>query len=290
LKLKIQTKNKIFGFALILPTLIFLFAIILYPLISLLIMSTYRYETLKNQVFVGLENYIELVKDPVILLVLKNTLIYVGVTVFFTLLIGLGMALVLNMNIRGRTFFRLLLLLPAMLPSIVIVLIFYNLFHLRYGLIPYTLSFFTTPPSFLVDANYALLACCFVSIWESLPFAMLVLLAGLSSLPREVFESAKIDSASFLQTLRYITLPLLKATVLVTLLIVTMDSFMVFSIPYVLTNGGPGYASETIAIHLYKISLFFFQFGKGAALAVIHTMIVLSISLIYLRVLRRGEK
>lgn len=287
MKLKIQTKNKIFGFTLVLPTLIFIFTIIVYPLIMLLTMSVYHYESLKNPVFCGLENYIELLKDPIILLVLKNTLIYVGITVLFTLLIGLGMALALNSNIRGRSLFRIILLLPAMLPSVVTILIFFNLFHPRYGLIPYVLSFFITPPSFLVDVNYTLYTCTFVSIWESIPFVMLVLLAGLESLPREIFEAAKIDRASFSQTLKYITLPLLKPTILVALLIVTMDTFMVFSVPYILTQGGPGYASETITIHLYKISLFFFQFGKGAALAVIHTIIVLSISLIYLKILRR---
>jgi multiple sugar transport system permease protein len=288
-------KKELYGFILVVPAIVITFVLIIYPVLYLIDMSLYEYEKLEKKSFIGFDNYRRVLTDPAFWKVFQNTIIYAVIVILGTFTIGLIEALLLFFGFtksskKTNNFIRTFFLLPSMLPYVVSILIFYTLYHPAYGAITYLFSLVTEPPHFLVDKNIALYACAFVNIWIDTPFVMLVLLAGLESIPAEIFEAAKIDGATFPKILIYIVFPLIKSALLVALLIRTMDSLMIFSEPFILTGGGPGLATETLTIRLFKVSLFFFEFGEGAAISVIHTVIVVFISLVYFKLFRGGMK
>ncbi|NPV86673.1 MAG: sugar ABC transporter permease [Anaerolineae bacterium] len=281
-------------FWMLFPLLIFVAVIAVYPLLFSFGISFYKYRlTDPNQVrtFIGLANYLRSANDPIVIGSIKTTLIFVGGTVTLEIILGLAIALLLAAETRMAHLIRSFLLMPMALPPLVVGLVWKALYNVDFGVIPYYVKLLGVNPGRgpLVESGIAMPAVILVDVWQWTPLIMFIFLAGLKSLPSEPYEAAIVDGASRLQSFIYITLPLLKPTFLVALLLRTMQSFKVFDIIYATTAGGPGTETTVLNFQIYKVGMTFFDMGYAAALANILLFIVGILSVIYVMVLERQQ-
>jgi multiple sugar transport system permease protein len=221
-----------------------------------------------------------------------HTFVYAVVALSCEFLLGLGLALLLNSKLRGRGLFRASLLVPMMLPSVVVGVVWRLMLNPDFGAINGTLRRFglsTEALTWTASPKLAMLSVIAVDIWQWTPFVFLVLLAGLQAIPEEPYEAALIDGSSPLQTFRHVTLPLLKPSILIVLLLRTMDLLRVFDQIFILTEGGPGFATETISLYIYRTAFRFFDFGYAAAMSFVLLALTNVISVIYIRFLQAKE-
>jgi multiple sugar transport system permease protein len=275
----------------IVPSLIFVAVFTLYPIVESFRLSFYRMIlTLPwlGQKMVGWENYLDLWTDPVAWQALRTTLVFVGVTVPSELLVGLGMALVMNEAFRGRGVLRAIVLVPWAIPTVVSSQMWRFIFNDRYGLFNFVLFGGDTAEYFapLADPRFAMLAIMAAEIWKTAPFAALIILAGLQTISDEVYEAASIDGATSWQKFRHVTLPLLWPALLLALLFRTIDALRVFDLVFVMTQGGPADATNVLQFYGYKKTFAEGMIGYGSTIAVMVFMISLILALAYLRALK----
>jgi multiple sugar transport system permease protein len=279
------------AFLFIVPSLVFVCVFTLYPIVESFRLSFYRMIlTLPwlGQKMVGWENYVDLWTDPVAWQALRTTLIFVAVTVPFELLLGLGMALVMNEAFRGRGVLRAIVLVPWAIPTVVSSQMWRFIFNDRYGLFNFVLFGGDTARYFapLANPRWAMIAIMAAEIWKTAPFAALIILAGLQTISDEVYEAASIDGASAWQKFRHITLPLLWPALLLALLFRTIDALRVFDLVFVMTQGGPADATNVLQFYGYKKTFAEGMIGYGSTIAVTVFMISLVLALAYLRALK----
>lgn len=279
------------AFLFIVPSLVFVSVFTLYPIVESFRLSFYRMIlTLPwlGQKMVGWENYSDLWTDPVAWQALRTTLTFVAVTVPSELLLGLGMALVMNEAFRGRGMLRAVVLIPWAIPTVVSSQMWRFIFNDRYGLFNFVLFGGDTSRYFapLADPQFAMLAIMAAEIWKTAPFAALIILAGLQTIPDEVYEAASIDGATSWQKFRYVTLPLLWPALLLALLFRTIDALRVFDLVFVMTQGGPADATNVLQFYGYKKTFAEGMIGYGSTIAVTVFMISLILALAYLRALK----
>ncbi|AKU98609.1 Maltose/maltodextrin ABC transporter, permease protein MalF [Labilithrix luteola] len=233
--------------------------------------------------FVGLQNFAFLLRDPRFWTALGNTAYFSFVAVSIEIVLGLAFALLLNTAFPGKKLLRASILVPWAIPTVVSAKTWAWLFNPDYGLVTKLL------PGHDIDwlgmPGYAMHAAIVVDVWKTTPFVALLLLAGLTGIPDDVYRAAAIDGASTFRTFRSITLPLLRPTIVVTLVFRTLDAFRVFDAVYVLTGGGPANTTETLSIYAYKMLVRVGDFGYGSALAVVTFFCVMAISAGYIRLL-----
>jgi multiple sugar transport system permease protein len=275
----------------IVPSLVFVSVFTLYPILESFRLSFYRtILTLPwlGQKMVGWENYLDLWTDPVAWQALRTTLVFVGVTVPSELLLGLGMALVMNEAFRGRGVLRAIVLVPWAIPTVVSSQMWRFIFNDRYGLFNFVLFGGDTARYFapLADPRFAMLAIMAAEIWKTAPFAALIILAGLQTISDEVYEAASIDGATSWQKFRHVTLPLLWPALLLALLFRTIDALRVFDLVFVMTQGGPADATNVLQFYGYKKTFAEGMIGYGSTIAVTVFMISLILALAYLRALK----
>ena len=278
----------------LLPSFCFVALFSLFPIVESLRLSFYRMIlTLPwlGERMVGWENYADLATDPVAREALITTLLFIGFTIPLELLLGLGIALVLNEAFPGRGLLRAVVLIPWAIPTVVASQMWRFIFNDRYGLANFMLfgadaSSYLAP---LADPYLALGAIMIAEIWKTTPFAALILLAGLQSIPDELYEAASVDGAAPWQKFRHITFPLLKPALLLALLFRTVDSLRVFDLVYVMTQGGPGDATNVLQFYGYKKTFAEGMIGYGSAIAVTVFLLSLALALIYLRALRTSR-
>jgi multiple sugar transport system permease protein len=274
--------------------LIYVVVIAIYPLLFSIGISFFDYRlTDPNQTktFIGLANYVKAFSDPVILGAFQTTFIFVIATVILECCFGLALALLLAAENPVTQFVRSFLLLPMALPPLVIGLVWKALYNVDWGVIPYytKLLGWDMGHGALAQPGWAMPAVVLVDVWEWTPLIMFIFLAGIKCLPIEPYEAAVVDGASRWQSFIYLTLPLLKPTFLVALLLRTMQSFKVFDIIYAMTAGGPGLETTVLNFQIYKIGMVFFDMGYASSLANILLAIVGIISIIYVMVLERQQ-
>jgi multiple sugar transport system permease protein len=221
---------------------------------------------------VGLQNYITLFSNPDFISSLRVTFTFVISAIAIEFTLGMGLALLLNHDLKGKGVIRSMILLPMMCTNVVIGLTWRLLFNYQFGII-----------------NYYLISVIIVDVWNTTSFVALMLLAGLQSLPDEPFEAAKIDGASAWQTFTYLTLPLLRSSILVALLWRLIDTFRIFDVIYILTAGGPAHATETVSIYVYKYGFGSFNLGYASAASYIMIVIMLVIAGILARNIGRAS-
>lgn len=275
----------------ILPNLIVFLTFGIFPLVWSFFMSFNRWSMTKDPVFIGMDNYTALFSDEVFVRSLKNTaeytVLYVGLGVIFSLCL----ALLLNTLVRGRGVFTLIYYLPVVTSVIVIALIWKVLFASRNGIVNFYLDKIGIQgPGWLIDPSIALITIALMMIWKGAGYNMLLFLAGLQGISQEFYEAASIDGANYWQSLRHITIPLLRPTTLFVVIIATIGSFQVFTPAYVLTQGGPYYATTTLVYFIYQQAFEFFQLGYGSAAAYVLFVIILIIALIQRRLLGWNEE
>ena len=279
------------GYWLVSPTVLTLGAVAGFPVLAVIGLSLQkRMPIFGIATFVGLDNYRTLITDPRFWNSLWNTLYFTTVSVGLELFIGLGVALLLNRSFPGRAWIQAMILIPWAITTVVSARIWEWLYNVEFGLLNYLLSaagLTAHPINWLGDPILAIHGAILMDVWKTTPFVVILLLAGLQTIPRDLYRAAQVDGAGSWASFWHITLPLLKPMVLIVLLFRTLDAFRVFDAIYVLTGGGPANTTETLSIYAYKVLFQTLEFGYGSALAVATFGCVLLISLIYLRLLGR---
>jgi multiple sugar transport system permease protein len=276
------------------PVLGYLFVVSFYPIFDTIWASLHTGYVLPNrtQTFVGFENYGRLFSNGSFWNSLVVSLIYTFVSVPIELVLGLGVAILLNREFHGKYVAQAAILFPWALPTIINAKIWAWLFHGQYGVINDMLvriGLLSQPFPFLAKPTVALASMTFVTIWKTTSFMALILLAGLTGIPDHLYEAARMDGASKWRRFRDITLPLLKPTILVALIFRTLPAFQAFGLPFGLTNGGPGEATTTLVLFTHKITFNRLDFGQGSAAATMVGLFALTISLLYVTTLYEPE-
>jgi multiple sugar transport system permease protein len=281
-----------FGQMMPLPAALTITLLILFPLAFNLYMSLQAWfvSSATPPKFVGLQNFLEIFgKDARFWNSMWITTKFTVITVFLELVLGLAIAVYLHREFVGRGIVRTVMLLPMVSTPVAVALIWVIMFNPSLGILNYLLSLVGLKPLlWLGHPRTALPSLIFMDIWKWTPFMVLILHAGLQSLPLTPFEAALIDGASRWQLFRYITLPLLRSTIAVALIFRTMDSLKTFDTIYVMTEGGPNNASEVLNIYVFQTGFKYFHIGYAAALAVILTLFVFAVNLLLIRVRERS--
>ena len=280
-------RHLLLPYLLIVPAVAVLLALSIYPLIYSITVSL----QVGDSWSVG--NFTRLVSDNFFLTAMAHTFIFAVAALTCEFLLGLGLALLLNSQIRGRGFFRATVLVPMMLPPVVAAVVWRLMLNPNFGAINGTLKQIgvnTEALTWTASPNLAMLSVIAVDVWQWTPFVFLVLLAGLQAIPQEPYEAALIDGSSRWQTFWHVTLPLLKPAILIVLLLRTMDLLRVFDQIFILTEGGPGFATETISLYIYRTAFRFFDFGYAAAMSFVLLALTNVISVVYIRFLKHDSR
>ena len=278
------------AYLLIAPAIAVLLALSIYPLFYAIRIS------LQTESAAGvrwsLQNFARLVTDTFFLTALAHTFVYAATALTIEFLLGLGLAMLLNSRIRGRGLFRATLLAPMMLPAVVVGVVWRLMLNPNFGAINGTLKSIglsTDALTWTASPKLAMVSVIMADVWQWTPFMFLILLAGLRAIPQEPYEAALIDGSTAWQTFRHITLPLLKPAILIALLLRTMDLLRVFDQIFILTEGGPGFATETVSLYIYRTAFRFSNFGYAAAMSFVLLLITNVISMGYIRLLQTQE-
>jgi len=273
----------------LIPSIIILLLITLFPLAYSLFISTHDASIVTRGNFIGINNYLQALTDLRFLHSLQIGFCFVLGATGLEFCFGLILALLLNSEVRGNNIMRTLFVFPMMITPVVVGIMWRILYDPDFGVLNYILQSIGLPEfPWLSSSATALIALILVDTWEWTPFMMLILLAGLKSLPYEPFEAAAIDGVSSWQKFIYITLPLLKSQILVATIIRMIDAFRAFDIFFVTTRGGPGKATEIASLYIYKVGFNFFHSGYAAALSIIFLLIILGIAIVYMKVESAG--
>jgi len=281
-----------FNFLLLLPALLIIVFLTVYPIVNVVQLSFYKYDYLRGiKTFIGVGNYLRLSGDRFFLQGLKNTFLFSITATLTEVLLGLGLALLFNVRFRGRKWLLPAVISPMMLSTMVVCAIWRSMYHYDYGILNHLLSLIGLGRvKWLIDPDLALWSVVLVDIWQWTPMAFLILLAGLQSIPRELYEAARVDGATGFKLFRRITLPLLRNHLMLALLLRSIDTFKIFDKVYALTGGGPGSATETISFYVYREGFKYFNMGRASAAAVVMFLAVGVITAFYIRqVLRRNH-
>lgn len=281
-------KERFLPHLLIAPTVAVLFALSVYPLFYAVKTSFQTSDGAK----ISLDNFTRLFSDGFFFSAMAHTFVFAAIALTLEFLIGLSLALLLDSRLRGRNVFRALLLVPMMLPPVVVGVVWRLMLNSDFGAINGTLKGFgidTTSFTWTASPKLAFLSIVVVDVWQWTPFMFLILLAGLQAIPSEPYEAALIDGSTAWQTFKNITLPLLKPAILIALLLRTMDLLRVFDSIFILTEGGPGFATETISLYIYRTAFRFGDFGYATAMSFVLLILTNIISVIYIRLLQKQE-
>lgn len=280
------------GTLLLAPAAILLALVIGYP-ICRLIYTSFLDLSLTSGVparFAGLANFQEMIGDPVFWQATWNTILIALITVPGALIVGLALALLANLPFQMRWPARLSLLVPWALPLSFAGLIFAWFFHSEYGVVNDVLQRFGLPGIIWFNSpRLAFAAICLTIIWKTSSFMAMIILAGLQTIPRSLYEAADVDGAGHLRKFLLITLPLLKPTIVVALIFRTITALQTFDIPYMMTGGGPGTSTVTLAMYIHQNTVSFLDLGYGSALAVVMFILSMAVTALYLRMIRGSE-
>ena len=273
------------------PNLAAVAVFMVFPLGFSLYMSFQNWDLFRPAKFVGLANYRSLFTgDPLFSIALRNSVVYTVGTVVPTVLISLAVAGVLNRKIKGINFFRTVVFLPLAVSSVVMAVVWQFVFNTNNGLLNIMLGWIGIGPiPWLVDPKWAMASLCMVSIWRSVPFATVILLAAMQGVPDTLYEAARLDGAGELRQFVSITVPLIRAAVSFVVVISIIHAFQAFDLVYVLTgrNGGPETATYVLGIMLFQHAFAFLEFGYASALAWVMFAILLVLTVVQLRLARR---
>jgi len=273
------------------PNLAAVAVFMLFPLGFSLYMSVQNWDVFRPPKFVGLKNFGELfTSDPLFLIAIRNTVIFTLGTVVPTVLISLVVAGVLNQKVKGIGIFRTIVFLPLAISSVVMAVVWQFVFNTDNGLLNIMLGWIGIKPiPWLVEPRWAMASLCVVSVWRSVPFATVVLLAAMQGVPETVYEAAKIDGAGGIRQFVSITVPLIRGAISFVVVISIIHAFQAFDMVYVLNgpNGGPESATYVLGIMLFQHAFSFLEFGYASALAWVMFAILLVLTLVQLRLTHR---
>lgn len=266
----------------LLPAIVFYLLFWIFPILKIFQYSVTDYNGYaQNLNYIGLKNYTSLFKEGVLVNSISNTLIYTLFVVIFGNIIALGLALVLNMKIRGKGFYRSIAYIPTLFSAIVVGFIWSYVYMPDSGLISTFLKMLgmnTDNLNLLGKASSALYSIVIVDIWKNIGTTTIIYLAGLQTVPNELIEAGKIDGCSAWKLTRFVRIPLLAASITINVTLSIINGLKAFDYPFIMTNGGPGKATNTLIYSLYKLAFSEQQFGKASALGVVAFAIIIAIT------------
>lgn len=275
-------------YAFLAPALVVTAAVILFPVLQTGWMSLHDYVLFRPRdvPFVGFGNFVRAFNDPVFWISMWNSVIWIGLVIAFQFLLGLGTALLLNQSFWWRSAARALIVVPWALPSVIIGLMWTWMYDFNLGIINDILlriGIIEAPVAWLARLDTTLYAVILALIWQGFPFFAIVILAGLQTVPQELYEAADIDGATAFQKLRFVTLPSIAEVIATALLLRTIWVANSLDVILVMTGGGPGYATHTLPLYSFLKAYSAMEFGYGAALALILTALLLFVVYAYVR-------
>lgn len=287
--------DRAFGVALLLPAFAIIVGIILFPLLDAMRLSVTATNliNIRKQPLVGLRNYQQIFTDPTYWQVVGNTFFITGASVASSVVIGMALALALNGLAAGRGLLRALFIVPWLVPGVVIGVTWNWMLSTETGIVNYlirTAGLAADNLPWLADGTLSMVAVNGVFVWSSVPFIMVTLLAGLQAIPAELVEAAVVDGATFGQRFRLVVLPLLLPIITIATILRVIYTIQNFVIVYMLTQGGPGYATETLALYVYETAFNAARLGKASAIGVTWFCYLLVFVVIYLKLVDRGER
>ena len=271
------------------PALLIVLTVVIYPIIFSTGVSFFRVTfASQSRPFVGLQNFERMLSNDDFLESAFNTLYYVVFSVSGSFLIGFGIALLIRRITIGRDLLRLLLIIPITMAPIVVGLMWNWMLDPLFGLVNWFLDLLGIPgQTMLAQASTARITVVLVDIWQWYPLVFLIIEAGMATLPRAPYESARLEGVSSWMIFRRITLPLLRPVILVALLLRTVDAFRTFDIVRVMTDGGPGLTTETLSLYLYRTAFTFNKLSRAAAGSILMLLVIGLISAMLFRILYR---
>ncbi|MDS0301143.1 sugar ABC transporter permease [Halogeometricum sp. S1BR25-6] len=272
-------------YLIVIPKVLLFGLIMIVPFLGAFYVSLHQWAPLaQTHPFVGLENYVQLLHDKVFWKSLQNTVFYAGMLLLFDVPIALGLALLLNMKLKGTRFYSAAIFLPVVTSWVVVSLIWTWIYSPTNGILNVSLASLGLPTyDWLGNRALAMPAVTAMSIWKHIGFNMVIFLAGLGSIPDHYYEAAIVDGANRWQRFRYITLPLLKPTAFFVIVVTMIFSFRVYTQVYVMTNGGPVHATYTLMYYFWEQGFGQFNYGYASAMAVVLLVIVFGLSILQQR-------
>ena len=272
----ISNNQKAAGLVFILPAVLGIFIFIVIPVICSFGLSFVKWDLLNSVKFVGLQNYREIFTEPLFFKILLNTVVFAGATSIFGVIIPLVLAAILNTKIRGSEFYKTVYFLPFITPMIVIGIVWEWIFDPNIGLMNKVLHLHI---NWLYDPHWALPALIIVSVWKLIGYNMIIFLSSLSAISDSMFEAAKIDGANPVQTFRYVTIPLLSPSIFFVVIITAINSFQIFDLIYLMTQGGPLDSTNVLVYAIYKNAFEYFNVGRASAIAYVLFVIILVLTI-----------
>ena len=284
------------GWFFVAPSLIAITVFFVVPVFAALLMSftdfdIYALADIRNMRFVGLDNYTRLLSTPLFWQSLGNTFLFVIIGVPLSIGVSLGAALLLNSSVaRFIGFYRTALFAPVVTTLVAVAVVWRYLLHTRYGLLNHALNNIGIASiDWLGDPLWAMPSIVLLSVWKNFGYNMIILLAGLQAIPKDIYEAARIDGATRLQQLRYVTLPSLAPMLLMVSILTMAGHFQLFAEPYVMTQGGPAQRTVTVLYFMYEEGFKWWNLGSASAVAFVLFVIMFAITLLQLRVARHSE-
>lgn len=282
------------AFWLLLPAFLAVFGVIVYPMFRTLLISLFEVKSAVaiDPPFVGLANYVQALTSDGFWAAMGRTLYFTVVSTGIELVFGLAIAWLLNSRIRGRWLLRALVVLPWALPTIVNAAMWKGIYNAQYGALNGLLSqlgLIDQYQAWLADPFTALNLLIVADAWKTTPLVAFFLLAGLTAIPNELYEAARVDRAGWFRSFWSVTLPLLAPSIALVLVLRTVEAVKVFDIVYAMTRGGPANGTQTISYYTYVTAFSGQNYGLGSAISYLIVVVILVLSAVYLRLLRRSE-
>ena len=289
-RLSLTAKQALFGYVILLPTLAIIIVFRFLPMVQAFYISLHEYDLLRPPKFIGLENFIDLVQDPLFLHSARISIAYVVLSCVPVWVLSLALAVLFNREIRAKNLFRSAVFMPVVMPAVVNAVVWTFMYH-QDGVVNTILAWFGVDPiPWLRSSTWALWAIILIGIWRATPYYMVIFLAGLQAIPQEYYEAAQIDGATPWRQFRYITLPLLKPTTLLVMVMSVIVAMKVFAVPLIMTGGGPADATRVLPLFIYQTAFEFFKMGRAAAMSVFLFGAVMVFTLFQIRLFSRGEE
>ncbi len=277
-------RDSFWAIIMLLPNLIGFMMFLFIPIVAAFVLSFMEYDVISPMKFIGLKNYIEMFHDPIVAETLRNTVVYTVITVPVGMALSLILALALDQNIAGRRIFRAVYFLPSITSMVAVAVVWQWIYNPEFGLLNYLLSLFGIDgPSWLSSSKTSLLSIAIVGIWKGMGYNMLLFLAGLQGISTSYYEAAKLDGANALQEFFYVTFPMLRPTTFFIFIMSIIGSFQVFDSVMLMTGGEPGRSSSVLVHYLYQNAFEYFRMGYACAIAYLLFFIVVTLTLINLR-------
>lgn len=295
--LKSWFRNRGYLYLFLTPALLFLIGFTLYPVLYNIIISFQEVDALTltapEKEFVGFANYAEILTDFVFTTVLKNSLVFTLGSVFFQFVIGFALAIFLSKKFPLNNMIRGLIVIGWIIPPVIVGTVWRWLLNTDFGLFNFILrqiGILSSNISWLTNPRFAMVGIIVANVWFGIPFNMMLMIGGITGLPKNIYEAAEIDGANWFQCLIYLTIPMLKQTIAATITLGFIYTFKVFALIWVMTGGGPVDATNVLPIWSYRLSFDYFNFSEGAVVANIMFVIMFLFSLVYLRIAAKGDQ